>query len=59
MINGVDVESSEYMFDPYSFISQKDDSVILIVYYKNVTIEIFGEISCDEAVRVAAGCTEK
>ena len=59
LIKGVDVEGSEYMFDPYSFISQKDDSVILIVYYKNVTIEIFGEISCDEAVRVAAGCTEK
>ena len=30
LIKGVDVESSEYIYNPYSFISQKGDSVILI-----------------------------
>lgn len=59
LIKGVDVESSEYIYNPYSFISQKGDSVILIVCYKNLTVEIFGQISRDEAVRVAAGCTQK
>ena len=52
---GVDIENAEYKQNPENFIVQKGDCVILIAYKQNITIEVVGQITKEQAVKILDG----
>ncbi len=50
---GVDIENADFIADPNSFVANKNGYVVLCIFKENVSVEITGKISTDEAVKIA------